>query len=79
MNRDEMAGPIFTYSGALSACGSPLIFNESTILMIFSAIGGLCALGGLVYTIWNGNRNFRLAREQSELRRLEIDRLAQKV
>lgn len=42
------------------------------ILVVCSASGALIALAGFVFTVWNSNRNYRLAMEANELRRLEL-------
>lgn len=68
MERNEFLGNAALYGGSLTACGSApaYLYSESTMLMLFSALGALAAISGLVYTVWNGNRNYRLAREQFE-------------
>jgi hypothetical protein len=70
MERSE----IVTQTGSLVACGSApvALINESTMLFFFSALGALVAILGLIYSIWNGNRNYSLQRQEMELRRLEL-------
>lgn len=74
-DRGEIVAATATYGGALTACSTaPAAYmsTESWILLVFSGIGSMCALMGIIYTVWNGNRNFRLAREAAELHRLEL-------
>lgn len=71
----EMIGNLTTYGGSLTACGTApaALSNDSAMLLIFSALGAMTALCGLLYTVWNGNRNFKLQQQELELRRLELD------
>lgn len=74
MDRNELVGQAVLYGGSLTACSAApaAIADTSTVLLIFSGLGALAAVIGLAYTVWNGNRNFKLAREQFELRRQEL-------
>lgn len=69
MDRNETLGNTAMYGGSLTtACvAQASFFTESHVLMVFSAIGALCALCGLIYTVWNGNRNFKLQQEALRL------------
>jgi hypothetical protein len=74
MGRDELIANTALYGGTLATCSAaPAAYStESTMLLIFSAVGAIAAVAGLMYTVWNGNRNFQLAREEYELKRLEL-------
>jgi hypothetical protein len=65
---------IVTQTGSLVACSSApvALINESTMLFFFSALGAIVAALGLIYSIWNGNRNYSIQRQELELRRLEL-------
>lgn len=69
MEKNELLGNTVLYGGAsVTSCSAPAAYaTESTMLLIFSAIGALSAICGLIYTIWNGNRNFRLQQQALEL------------
>lgn len=70
----DVIGQSTLYGGSLTACGSGLAYvsYESQMLILLSALGTIVAVAGLVYTVWNSNRNYRLAREQLELQRQEL-------
>lgn len=70
METNEILGNAAMYGGSLTACTSaPAAFmNESNMLLVLSAAGALSAVLGLVYTVWNGNRNFKLQQRQLEMR-----------
>jgi len=73
MDKNELLGNTAMYGGAITtSCAAPAAYTtESSMLLIFSALGALSAICGLVYTVWNGNRNFKLQQEAFELNRLE--------
>lgn len=74
MERSELLSDLATKGGSLLACGvaPPAFASESTMLFIIAAIGAVVSVLGLVYSIWNGNRNFKLAQEQLDVRRREL-------
>lgn len=75
LDRTEILASAALYGGAATACGTaPAAYmsTESWVLLAFSGVGSMCALMGIVYTVWNGNRNYRLAREAAELHRREL-------
>lgn len=63
-----------TFCGGITAClgGATYMTNESIVILIISALGALVGMLGLAYTIWNGERNFALAREEHEARMKNI-------
>lgn len=67
MMKDEIAGTTAMYVGS-TACtttaAAASYFDESTMLLILSVVGAAVAVCGLVYNIWNGNRQFKLQRQQ---------------
>jgi hypothetical protein len=73
MERNEMIGNATLFGGTIAtSCTAPAAYTtESAMLLVFSALGALSAVLGLTYTVWNGNRNFRLQQEQFELDRRE--------
>ena len=68
MEKNEVLGLSAMYGGGVaSSCTAPAaLISESHMLMVFSALGALSAVCGLVYTIWNGNRNFKLQQQAFE-------------
>lgn len=73
MDRNELLGNAAMYGGGITtSCAAPAAYTtESSMLLVFSALGALSAVCGLVYTVWNGNRNFKLQQQALELTRLE--------
>lgn len=69
MDKNETLGQAAMYGGAVAtSCSAPAAYSaESLMLMVFSALGALSAVCGLVYTIWNGNRNFRLQQQALQM------------
>lgn len=69
VDRNELAGNTALFGGGIvTSCSAPAAYSsESTMLLIFSALGALSAVCGLVYTIWNGNRNFKLQQQALEM------------
>lgn len=74
MDKSDALGGLATHGGALLSCGAAqAAYNaESTMLLFLSATGTVIAVFGLIYTIWNGNRQYQLARQELELKRLEL-------
>lgn len=66
MTRNEIAGDaaMFVGSTACTSSAAASFFNESTMLLILSVIGAMVAVCGLVYNVWNGNRQYKLQRQQ---------------
>lgn len=73
MEKNEMIGNAATYGGTITSCvtAPAALINESTMVLIISATGAFVGLIGLLYSIWNGNRNYELQRQELEIRRLE--------
>jgi hypothetical protein len=69
MDKNDMLGNVTLYGGAIStSCAAPAAYTtESAMLLIFSALGACSAVFGLIYTVWNGNRNFKLQQQAIEL------------
>jgi len=74
MDKNDVIGQTALYGGSLTACSAAPAahFDSSMLLLAFSAIGAVCAVAGLAYTVWNGNRNFKLAQQQFLLRQQEL-------
>jgi hypothetical protein len=73
MGKDELIGNAALYGGGLAACTAPAAYTtESAMLLIFSACGAVATLAGLAYTVWNGNRNYKLSLDDYELKRQEM-------
>ena len=55
-------GQATTFVGGATACGGTAIFtvNENTMVLLVSLLGALVGVAGLVYTVINGERNYRL-------------------
>ncbi len=70
METNEALGSFATYGGSLTACATaPAAFvSESNMLLVFSALGAITAVAGLCFTVWNGNRNYKLAQRELELK-----------
>lgn len=81
LDRDSLP-QIATFAGSLTSCGSvpAYMISESAVLLTTAALGAFISIGGLIYTVINGERNYRLAREQlrlaqvEQLQRLRLDR-----
>jgi len=73
MDKNELLGNAAMYGGGIAtSCAAPAAYTtESSMLLVFSALGALSAVCGLAYTVWNGNRNFKLQQQALELSRLE--------
>lgn len=73
MDSSEVLGNTATYGGAFTACASApaALSYESNMLFFLSALGAMISLLGLAYTVYNGNRHYRLALAQLELERAE--------
>lgn len=73
MDKNELLGNATLYGGGIvTSCAAPAAYTtESSMLLVFSALGALSAVCGLVYTVWNGNRNFRLQQQALEVSRLK--------
>ncbi len=69
MDKNEALGTACLYGGSIATgCTAQAAFiTESHVLMIFSALGALSAVCGLVYTVWNGNRNYKLQLRLAEV------------
>ncbi len=69
MDKGDFLGNLSMYGGVLTTCTATpaAVLNETTMPLIFSALGAFAAICGLAYTVWNGNRNFRLAQQQLDL------------
>lgn len=74
MDKNDVIGQATLYGGSLTACSAAPAahFDSSMLLLVFSALGAFCAVGGLIYTVWNGNRNFKLAQQQLMLKQKEL-------
>lgn len=65
---------VVTYAGGLTACGgAALIGDENTVILIISIVGAILSTVGLLYTIWNGERNYRLRLKELEAGKQEGD------
>ena len=75
MDKDAVIGATAMGVGStVTSCAAPAAYTtESTMLLILSGVGVLATISGLIYTIWNGNRNYNLAREGQELRKRELE------
>jgi hypothetical protein len=62
---------ILTFSGVIGSLTSGAMFrmNESSIMMTLTVAGLVISVVGLIYTIWKGERSYRL-----ELRAFEESR-----
>lgn len=69
MDKNETLGQVALYGGSVAtSCAAPAAYTtESLMLLVFSALGALSAVCGLAYTVWNGNRNFRLQQQALEM------------
>lgn len=69
MDKNETLGAACMYGGSITTgCTAQVAFmTESHVLMIFSALGALSAVCGLAYTVWNGNRNYKLQLRVAEM------------
>lgn len=38
--------------------------NADQLTAVFGAIGAMCAVGGLIYTVWQGERAYRKKRDK---------------
>lgn len=67
----ELASSACMYAGGtVTSLAAPAAYaSESSVLMVLSAVGATATVLGLIYTVWNGNRNFNLAREEHEMKR----------
>ena len=65
----DSIGQLTTYGGSLTAClGSASYVNDSNMIILgISLLGALIAMLGLVYTIWSGERSYRLQLRQTEV------------
>jgi ABC-type transport system involved in cytochrome c biogenesis permease subunit len=74
MDKNDVVGQTFLYGGSLTACSAAPAahFDSSMLLLAFSALGAFSAIAGLAYTVWNGNRNFKLAQQQLLLKQQEL-------
>jgi len=72
MEKNELLGSTAMYGGGIvTSCSAPAAYTmESAMLLIFSALGAMSAICGLAYTVWNGNRNFKLQQQALEINRL---------
>jgi hypothetical protein len=73
VNRDGILGDLATYGGSVGSCASATVASatqngESTILFYLTICSFVVALLGLAWSIWNGNRQFRLAQLELELK-----------
>lgn len=70
MSRDGVLGDLATYGGSVGSCSAAAASasNESTILMWIAIASFLIAAAGLVYSVWNGNRQFKLQQLELELK-----------
>lgn len=75
MASPETIGHTATYLGSGTACTAAATAatypSESTILLIIAIIGTSVSVAGFLYTMYNGNRHFKLALAQAELERQE--------
>lgn len=71
-------GEILLFSGTAGsfASGAAYQMNESSIMMTLTVVGLVISVVGLIYTIWKGERSYRLelrAFEESRLRKEDWD------
>lgn len=61
-------GSATTFVGGATACGGTAVFtvSENTMVLFVSLLGALVGVAGLVYTVINGERNYRLRRLELE-------------
>ena len=52
---------VFTSSGGVSTGALVYTMNENTLMLILSLAGLIVSVIGLIYTIWKGERTYRLA------------------
>lgn len=64
------AGLLAMFCGSVTASvGSPVyMVSDQTVILIISCAGALIGFFGLIYTVWNGERHYRLAKYELELR-----------
>jgi hypothetical protein len=69
VDKNEILGNTALYGGGIvTSCSAPAAYStESAMLLVFSALGATSAVLGLAYTIWNGNRNFKLQQQAFEM------------
>ena len=67
-------GALATFCGGITACaaGASYTMNESTVILIISFTGAMVGAIGLVYTVWNSERIYRMARAEHEARMKRI-------
>lgn len=67
-------GSIATFGGAATACvgSTSYLANENTLILLISGVGAIIALMGFVYTVWSGERHYRMTLAELELRKREL-------
>lgn len=73
MSREELAGNAAMYGGSVASCTSASIsfMDESTVLMFISLASMLIAASGLIYTMWDRNRQYKLTIRQHQEERAD--------
>lgn len=71
-------GEVLLFSGTTGSFASGAVYqmNESSIMMILTIAGLVISVVGLIYTIWKGERSYRLelrAFEESRMRKEDWD------
>lgn len=68
-------GYVFTFGGgATTGVAAPLAdVSDSLLLLIISATGLIVATFGFGFAVWDGNRKFKLAKEQLRIQREESE------
>ncbi|KAK0039463.1 hypothetical protein Bpfe_031140 [Biomphalaria pfeifferi] len=63
MTQDEAIGAVAMYGGSVTSCTSAAAWywDESMIVMTISIVSVLVAIAGLGFTIWDRNRQYKLA------------------
>lgn len=73
MDKELVSSACMYGGGTVTSLAAPAAFTSESsaqmLLLILSAIGATATVCGLIYTVWNGNRNFNLAREEHDMKR----------
>ena len=66
--QNDVIGQTTMYVGSIASCSAGFIWSldESSIMAIIAIVSAIVGVCGLIFTIWNSNRQYKLTLRQYE-------------